>query len=178
MTTTAPRAATDAYWRMISQTAEYALRVVLYLAARPPEALTAAPEAARAVDVTERYLARVLNALVHAGVLRSVRGAHGGFRLARRPAELTLAQVVAPFDAVGDPPQCLLRNQRCGVGEPCLAHAEWHTVATAVRGYFHGTTIADLLGAEGAPCAHGIFHDTHTGEKDAGPYRYTDHDGE
>ena len=154
--------APDAHWRMISQTAEYALRVTLYLAARAPQAVTSATEAAQAVDVGERYLARVLNALVHAGVLQSVRGAHGGFRLARRPADLTLAQVVASFDAVGDAPQCLLRNQRCGAGEPCLAHAEWHAVATAVRGYFQTTTVADLLGTGDAPCARRNFHDTHT----------------
>lgn len=139
--------ASDAPWRMISQTAEYALRAVLHLAGRPPQRLTSAAESAAAISVAERYLARVLNALAHAGVLRSVRGPHGGFRLALPASQLTLAEVVAPFDAVGDPPQCLLRNQRCGTGEPCLAHAGWNAVAAGVRAYFQETTVADLLHA-------------------------------
>ncbi len=139
----------DARWRMISQTAEYALRAVLHLAVQPGGVATSATHMASAIDVPERYLSRVLNALAHAGVLRSTRGAHGGFRLARPASVLTLADVVAPFDAVGDPPQCLLREQPCGTGEPCLAHAEWHGVATAVRSFFQRTTVASVLASPG-----------------------------
>lgn len=135
----------DPRWRMISQTAEYALRAVLHLAGQPAGAATSAIHVAADIDVPERYLSRVLNALAHAGVLRSTRGAHGGFRLARPAAALTLADVVAPFDAVGDPPQCLLRDQPCGTGEPCLAHEEWHGVASAVRSFFQRTTVASVL---------------------------------
>lgn len=138
----------EAKWRMLSQTAEYALRAVLYLASSAERAVGAADIASR-LSVPERYLARVLNALAHAGVLVSTRGAQGGFRLARPAVELTLAEVVAPFDAVGEAPQCLLRDQRCGDGEPCIAHAHWHDVAGNVRQFFQETTIGDLIA--GAP---------------------------
>jgi Rrf2 family protein len=140
-------------WRMISQTAEYALRVVLHLAAQPADEPTSAAEAAAALGVSERYLARVLNALAHGGVLVSARGAQGGFQLAVPAEELALAAVVAPFDAVGEPPQCLLREQKCGVGEPCLAHRHWHDVATGVRQFFQRTTIADLIDPRARPRA-------------------------
>jgi DNA-binding IscR family transcriptional regulator len=130
----------DSKWRMISQTAEYALSVVLYLADRPGAEPTSATEAAEGLGVPERYLAR---------------GAQGGFRLARDPGELTLAAVVAPFDAVGEPPQCLLRKERCGEGQSCIAHRHWHDLATRVRLFFQETTIADLLGAAELPAAAG-----------------------
>lgn len=138
--------AADTKWRMISQTAEYALRVVLHVAARRTQEPTSAAEAAATLGVPERYLARVLNTLSHEGVLTSTRGAQGGFRLAIDPGELTLAAVVGAFDAVGEPPQCLLRTQRCGAGEPCIAHQHWHDVAASVRQFFQETTIADLIG--------------------------------
>jgi Rrf2 family protein len=130
---------------MISRTAEYALRAVLYLGGLPGGATASAADAATATAVPERYLARVLNTLAHARLLRSTRGAHGGFRLAREPGTLTLAEVIAPFDAVGELPRCLLRDQPCGVGHPCLAHSDWHDVAQGVHGFFRRTTIADLL---------------------------------
>ncbi len=152
----------DTRWRMISHTAEYALRAVLCLAEQSPAQLTSAGGLANAVNVPERYLSRVLNALVHAGLLVSTRGAHGGFRLAHDAAALTLAQVVAPFDAVGDPPQCLLRDQPCGTGELCLAHAEWHAVAGSVRAFFQDTTIADLLAAHRADLAATRNRTTHS----------------
>lgn len=138
----------DPKWRMLSQTAEYALRAVLHLAARSADGAVGAGELAARLDVPERYLARVLNALAHEGVLTSTRGAQGGYRLARDAYELTLAAVVAPFDAVGEAPQCLLRDRRCGDGEPCIAHEHWHDVAGGVRTFFQQTSIADLI--EGA----------------------------
>jgi Rrf2 family protein len=132
---------------MLSQTAEYALRAVLHLAAHPAGPV-GATEVAASLDVPERYLAQVLNSLARAGVLLSSRGARGGYQLARPPSELKLAAVVAPFDAIGEPPQCLLRDQRCGVGEPCIAHDRWHQVAGGVRHFFQQTSVADLIGQE------------------------------
>jgi Rrf2 family transcriptional regulator, iron-sulfur cluster assembly transcription factor len=137
--------AAPAPWRMISRTAEYALRVVLYLAARPDGERVGAARAAADLNIPERYLARVMNALARDGVLVSARGAQGGFNLAVPPASLTLGTVVASFDAAGQAPQCLLREQQCGTGEPCLAHEQWHRVAGDVRRFFLTTTIADLL---------------------------------
>jgi Rrf2 family transcriptional regulator, iron-sulfur cluster assembly transcription factor len=137
--------AAPAAWRMISQTAEYALRVVLYLAARPDGERVGAARAASELNIPERYLARVMNALARDGVLVSARGAQGGFSLAVLPATLTLGTVVAPFDAAGRAPQCLLREQQCGHGAPCLAHEHWHRIAGDVRQFFLTTTIADLL---------------------------------
>lgn len=134
-------------WRLISQTAAYALRVVLLLARRDPAAWTSTGEAAATLAIPERYLGRVLNALARDGLLLSTRGAGGGFRLARPAASITIAEVVAPFDAVGAPPECLLRDQRCGAGSPCLAHDGWHAVAGRVREYFATTTVADLIRA-------------------------------
>jgi Rrf2 family protein len=132
-------------WRMLSQTAEYALRAVLYLAARGSQRAVGAGEVAGELHVPERYLARVLNTLARAGVLTSARGAQGGYQLAQCAAELSLGAVVAPFDAVGAPPQCLLRDQRCCGADACIAHERWHDVAGNVRSFFQQTTIADLL---------------------------------
>lgn len=143
---------------MLSHTAQYALRGVLHIAAGPAEGATRAAETAAALDVPEKYLAQVLNTLAHAGVLRSRRGPKGGFRLARAAADLSLAQIVAPFDAVGNAPRCLIREQPCGSGEPCIAHEEWHAVAESVRGFFQHTTVADLLAGQALEDAAPVPH--------------------
>lgn len=138
-------ATTDASWRVISQTAEYALRAVLYIARRPGEELVPVGEIARMLQVPERYLARVLNRLRRKGVLTSVRGARGGFRLNEPADSVPLLDVVGPFQAVGEAPPCLLRGQRCGEDGVCSAHAAWHGVAAGVREFFLNTTVADLI---------------------------------
>lgn len=138
-------------WRVVSQTAEYALRAVLYIARQPADSLVPVVEIARVLHVPERYLARVLNGLRRTGVLQSVRGAHGGFRLAGPAGAVTLLEVVTPFEPVGEAPPCLLRGQRCGDGGRCSAHDAWYGVAGQVRDFFHDTTIEDLIrdGADG-----------------------------
>ena len=138
----------ESRWRLLSQTAEYALRAVLHLASYPTDQPVGTAEIAAQLDVPERYLARVLNALTRARVLHSTRGAQGGYTLAVSRFDLKLAEVVAPFDAVGEPPQCLLRDQRCGVGEPCIAHNRWHDIAGNVRLFFQQTTVGDLITAD------------------------------
>jgi Rrf2 family protein len=150
---------------MISQTAQYALRAVVHLAAQPAERQTSAAEAAAAIGVPERYLARVLNALAHGGVLRSTRGARGGFRLARPPAELTLAEVVSPFDDIGGVTQCLLRGQACSDQAACSAHDGWRALADDVRKFFQTTTIADLVesGAVRGPASRLAHPEGHLG---------------
>ncbi len=134
----------EALWHVLSRSAEYALRAVLNMAARAEGERAQAVHIAQELAVPERYLARVLNALAHAGVLESARGAGGGFRLRTPARDLTLSQVVAPFDAVGSQQQCLLRRQSCG-REPCVAHHAWKDVAASVTSFFQRTTVEDLL---------------------------------
>jgi Rrf2 family protein len=135
-------------WRVISQTAEYALRAVLYIASQRDDVAVPVAEIAGVLDVPEKYLARVMNTLRRRGVLQSVRGSHGGFRLQRPAGQLALFDVVTPFEPVGEPPPCLLRGQRCGTEGFCSAHDAWHGVAADVRDFFHRSTIADLIRGE------------------------------
>jgi Rrf2 family protein len=134
-------------WRLLSQTAEYAIRSALYIARR--ERAVPAADVAEALAVPTRYLGHVLNELVRAEVLTSMRGPRGGFRLRRPAAEIPLADVVAPFDGVSRPAQCLLRPQPCGLGPPCFAHDQWRDAADGVRRFFHSTTLGQLIGGDG-----------------------------
>src|SRR5436305_2930284 len=73
---------------MISQTAEYALRAIVYLASKT-EASQTTPEIAAATKVPAGYLAKVMQALGRAGLVHSQRGLGGGFVLAKAAGELT-----------------------------------------------------------------------------------------
>ena len=142
---------------MLSQTAEYALRAVLYIAGRPPETSIRVPELARATGVPRNYLAKTLHQLARVGVLRSTRGPRGGFRLAEPAEAMTIDRVLAPFAAT-DTRRCLLHDRPCGV-RPCAAHTRWAPVARRLDHFFGTTTVADLAGgAEGAPALDPTLH--------------------
>lgn len=129
---------------MLSQTAEYALRAMVLLAERTDDRPARTGELAAALDIPQNYLAKTLHALTRAGVLTSSRGKGGGFRLSRPAAEISLLDVVDPFDRLGTRPACLMGQGECSEAHACAAHASWKTVSQRVQAFFAESTLADL----------------------------------
>jgi Rrf2 family protein len=137
---------------MLSQTSEYALRAVLYLADRHSREPVRVAVMAQALGVPQNYLSKTLHALVRVGVLESERGPAGGFRLAREPHRLPLKDVVAPFDPQAGERRCLLGRPQCGDHHACAAHEAWSRASGQVAEFFRTTTVAELLSlASAAP---------------------------
>jgi Rrf2 family protein len=133
----------------LSQTAEHALRAVLFLARQPRGTRVPAEEIARALDAPRNYLAKTLGLLARHGLIAGTRGPTGGFALERSPSELTLAEVVDPFEETGGSRMCLEGGRACDAGAPCGAHARWTAVRRAARAPMEETVIADLLATPG-----------------------------
>jgi Rrf2 family transcriptional regulator, iron-sulfur cluster assembly transcription factor len=139
---------------MLNQTAEYALRAVIFLADREDHAPVPVGVISEALAVPQNYLSKVLHILARARVLDSMRGPTGGFRLRTPATELTLSDVIAHFDPLED--RCLLVRKKCSALEPCAAHHHWKSVAAGIRSFFRATTIAELIAsaaAAGRPAA-------------------------
>jgi Rrf2 family protein len=129
----------------ISGTTQYALRAVLFVAEHGSDEPVRVDAIAAALNVPRNYLSKTLHTLARAGVLRSGRGPRGGFQLASRPDEISLARVAAPFDDIGSR-TCLLGRASCGWKNPCSVHPHWEEVSNGLQSFFRDTTIADLLG--------------------------------
>jgi len=128
---------------MFSQTVEYALRAVVHLAYDAPAAKTT-EEIARATLVPQAYLAKVLQNLVQAGVLRSQRGIGGGIALVKAPSDLTILEVVNAVDPIR-------RIKTCPLGLPthgstlCPLHRRLDDSLASVEAAFGGTTLQEIL---------------------------------
>lgn len=131
---------------MLSQTAEYALRAVVLLAARPSGSTARVGELANALDIPQNYLSKTLHVLTRAGVLVSARGKGGGFALARPAESISLLEIVDPFDRLGSKPACLMGQGECSEAHACAAHHTWKEVSRKVQRFFSHTTVADLAG--------------------------------
>jgi len=129
---------------MLSQTAEYALRAVVFLAERGDPGPVRADEIGRALGIPANYLSKTLNTLVRARVLASMRGRTGGFRLAVKPDQLALLRIVEPFDPIVQRRHCLLGKPDCSDRTACAAHAAWKTTSEKVVKFFRTTTVADI----------------------------------
>jgi len=129
---------------VLSQTGEYALKAVLYLAEHGDGRPVRVAVIARALGVPQNYLSKTLHALVGHSILTSVRGPAGGFRLAREPRRLTLLAVIEPFDAIGGRRRCLLGRPQCTDRHACAVHDAWKRTAGQLALFFRTTTVADL----------------------------------
>ena len=99
----------------ISRQADYAVRAILDLAHFPSGELTQTREIARRQEIPEKYLPTIVRTLARAGLLRTLRGSHGGISLARTPEQITLRQVVEAIDGPVLLNRCLIRPGECAV---------------------------------------------------------------
>jgi Rrf2 family protein len=133
----------------VSAKTDYAIRAALELAAVADEGRPVKGEriaAAQAIPV--RFLENILMQLRHAGLVDSRRGAEGGYRLARPPSEVTLADVIRAIDGPlagvqGDRPETL---GFVGVAEPM--REVWIAVRASLRSVLEHITLADVVAGE------------------------------
>ncbi|MCX6365753.1 MAG: Rrf2 family transcriptional regulator [Armatimonadetes bacterium] len=129
---------------MFSQTAEYALRAVAYLA-QEGEPRTVAQIAA-ATKVPPSYLSKVMQSLARAELVVSQRGLHGGFRLARPTDQLCVYDIVQAVDPIQ-------RITKCPLDLPqhsknlCKLHQRMDDTLAQVELVFRQTTFAEVLEA-------------------------------
>ncbi len=132
---------------MVSQTAEYALRAVAWLAFHG--GVATAETIADHTRVPARYMAKVLGTLARAGIVAGRRGAGGGFRLARDPATLTLLDVVAAVEPIS-------RIHACPLGIPlhqgqlCRLHQRLDAALAALERELAEATFEQLFAGGGS----------------------------
>lgn len=128
---------------VLSRTSEYALRALIHLAQRVDDWPLTGKVIAEEAGIPPKYLSKVLGDLVRAGVLTSTRGLGGGFRMARPPEEISLLEVLAPFELF-DLRRCPFGNKECGGKNPCLAHDQWKRVVDTEQNFFQNTSVYDV----------------------------------
>ncbi len=128
---------------MITQTAEYALRAVVFLA-KDPAGPHITRSIAKATRVPMGYLAKVMQTLVRAGLVHSRRGLGGGFTLGRSPEEISILDVVNAVDP-------LQRIRSCPLNLPehrdslCPLHRRLDRAMADIEEALGAATIADIL---------------------------------
>lgn len=128
---------------MLSQTAEYALRAVVFLADNEGEQHTS-DRISAATKVPVGYLAKILQQLARAGLVASQRGPHGGFTLAIPRNKLTVYDVVQAVDPVQRINSCPLELKSHGV-YLCPLHRLLDNTAAYIERTFRKVTIGSLL---------------------------------
>ena len=138
---------------MFSQTVEYALRAVVWLAAH--ELAQTNQQIAHATKVPAGYLAKVMQALGRGGVVSAHRGKRGGFALAKPSREMTVLEVINAVERVQRIRECPLGIQSHG-NRLCPLHAKLDGAMAGLEKAFGETTIFDIVAepSQSPPLCH------------------------
>jgi len=128
---------------MFSQTTEYALRAMACLAMRPND-LVPTPVLAAQTKVPANYLAKVLQHLAGAKLIKGRRGVGGGYKLARPASEIRLLEVINAVTVVSRIESCPLGLSSHG-SNLCALHKKADEAAAAVIKVYGGVSLHDLL---------------------------------
>lgn len=131
----------------ITAKADYAVRAMAELAAAGDACLTAEYVAGRQ-DISVRFLFGVLRELRLAGLVRSVRGPEGGYRLARPAASITLADVIRAVDGSLANVRDLRLSTLSHPGPAAQLPDVWRAVRASLRRVLEATTLADLAAGD------------------------------
>ena len=127
---------------LFSTATGYSLRA---LAALPEDgSYCLAKDLASSLGLPGPYLAKILQGLVQADILESVRGPKGGFRLARPAHRITVGEVVAAMEGPNAMEGCIMGFPSCGGDHPCPLHDAWGAVKAQVASSMTEATIRDL----------------------------------
>ena len=127
----------------LGKLADYGTMIVTVLAAEPAR-LYSAQELATHTHVSAPTVSKLLKQLTNSGLVESSRGARGGYRLARDPAAITVADVIAAIDGPIGLTQCSVHKGDCAVESYCGVRSNWRLINTAIRNALESVTLEQM----------------------------------
>lgn len=133
----------------ISKIVDYGTLVLTHMAAQP-SSVYSANDLAGALGLGQPIVSKVLKLLNQNGLVISLRGAHGGYRLSRAPEHINIAQVI---DALEDQPfgltECTAMPGQCSVEADCHIRTHWQRINNIVRQSLEAVSIAEMVRVDG-----------------------------
>lgn len=129
----------------ISTKGRYGLRTLVDIALHQDKGAVTLNDIARRQEISVKYLWQVINPLKTSGLLSVMRGAKGGYMLAKRPEEITMLEVVTTLEGPLSLIECLTQEDTCDRIDTCVARSVWLEVNQAVEKALKGITLAEVL---------------------------------
>lgn len=139
----------------ISTKGRYAVRLMLDLAICDVGDPVRIKDIAQRQEISEKYLEQIISLLHKAGLVKSIRGPQGGYRLTREPRQYTIGMILRVTEGSLAPVACLEGDENeCHRKEQCATIKLWMQLDEAIRGVVDTVTIEDLMEWNGS-----VVHD-------------------
>ncbi len=128
----------------LSKLTDYAT-VILSHMAKETERMHSALEIADATGIAQPTVSKIMKILLKAGVLRSVRGAKGGYGLAREPEKITVATVISALEGPIALTECSHSHRSCDQASGCHIQGNWNLINQRIFHALESVTLADMI---------------------------------
>lgn len=129
----------------ISTKGRYALRFMIDLVQHGGDSYTSLKDVIARQDISPKYLEQIATALGKAGLIQSVRGPQGGYRLSRAPEEYTIGDILRPIEGDFACVSCLENTPNlCPRYENCTVVHFWEGLHKVILDYLNSTTLKEL----------------------------------
>ena len=128
----------------VTRLTDYATVVLTVLAAQPG-AVHSAAELAERAGLEAPTVAKLLKPLAQAGLVAGIRGASGGYRLARGAEAISLIEIVEAMEGPLGMTECSVHAGACGIEDSCGVRANWRRINDVVADALRGVTLAQML---------------------------------
>jgi Rrf2 family cysteine metabolism transcriptional repressor len=129
----------------LSTKGRYAMRAMLDLAQNYNDGLILVKDIAKRQKFSERYLEHLFLSLKTAGLVKSVRGAHGGFTLAKSPNKIKLIDIISVCEGPLALVECVVDAGVCPRSSQCATRDVWIELQSAMDGVLGSMTLQDLI---------------------------------
>ena len=132
----------------LSTRTRYGTRALLDLARHQGDKPVQLKEIARRQNISLHYLEHIITPLVGAGIVRSIRGAHGGLLISKKPDQVKLGEVVGLLEGTITPVDCVMDPECCNRSDFCVTRDIWSEMKDAIDKTLDSITLQDLIERE------------------------------
>ncbi|ADL42178.1 transcriptional regulator, BadM/Rrf2 family [Caldicellulosiruptor obsidiansis OB47] len=131
----------------LSTKGRYGVRAMFDLALHYDEGLVSLKSIAERQEISEHYLEQLIAALKKAGLVKSIRGAQGGYMLSREPSKITIGEILRALEGSLSPSECIddIEKVDCPRAEFCVTRKVWEKVKEAIENVVDSVTLQNLV---------------------------------
>ncbi len=129
---------------LVTRETDYAVRCVVYLA-KEQDRIASVSEIAEQMHIPKSFLAKILQQLVREGIVESIRGVNGGFRLLKKPDHITLLEVLTAIQGIAPVNICAIDERLCSMSSHCGVHPVWLEIRREIERRLATRSISSLL---------------------------------
>ncbi|MEJ6952062.1 RrF2 family transcriptional regulator [Natronospora cellulosivora (SeqCode)] len=128
----------------VSTRGRYGLRAMVDLAVTQNDGAIPLRQISERQNISEQYLEQLFASLRKAGIVKSVRGAHGGYLLNHKAEDITVKDIITALEGPIAPVDCVLSEDECDNSKDCVTHQVWIKVKKNIDQILDSVTLLEL----------------------------------